>query len=104
MKNHTLIELTKQVENLHGQMAVLRDSLAANTQSTGKNTIATEGITTGLKELASETGGWRSDDKEHHESEDDKDQKKIDKMDALNTTVSELVDSIKALVEFLKKE
>lgn len=91
MKNHTLQELTKQVTELNLQISTLKTELGANTQATGKNTIAVEGITHGLKELAKETGAWREDDKQHHQTEDDKDQKKIEKMDALETAVKNLV-------------
>lgn len=77
LKNHTLIELTKKFEDLNLRIGTLRTALDANTQATGKNTIAVEGITNSLNSLAAETGSWRSDDKTHHEDEGNLDRQKI---------------------------
>lgn len=50
MKNHTLIELTKEINNLNGQITTLKHELAANTQANGHNTLAYESICKILKE------------------------------------------------------
>lgn len=83
LKNHTLIELTKKVEDLNSQLTNLKREVAANTQATGKNTIAVEGITSGLKELARQTGEWRDEDRKHHEEEGKLNKEKIGLMKGL---------------------
>lgn len=85
MKNDTIIEAT------------LKNQLAANAQAIGRNTIAVQKITEGLKQLAKETGEWRKDDKAHHKVENKLDEEKIEKMDSLDK-------SVKELIEFLSKE
>ena len=80
MKNHTLVELTKKVEGLNLQLNTLKNQMAVNTQATGHNTIAVEGITSGLKELAKQTGEWREEDKKHHEEEGKLNKEKIELM------------------------
>ena len=95
MKNHTLIELTKKVGELNGQITVLKNEVAANTQATGHNTHAVEKITGGLKELARETGGWRKDDKEHHKGEAELDDKKIRKGTEIVRVIDKLTDALK---------
>jgi len=92
LKNHTLIELTKEVKTLNRQITTLKNELGANTRATGKNTIAIEGIASEIKELAKETGDWRKDDNKHHKGEENKDNTKIDKMQALEKAVKELVE------------
>lgn len=77
------------------QITTLKNELAANTKATGHNTIAVEGITEGLKELAKETSGWRKDDRAHHEDEGNLDRQKIQKMVDLNHTVKQLVEVLK---------
>lgn len=84
-KNHTLIELTRAIDELNRHLTPLQNQLAANTQSHGKNTIAVEGITEGLKHLAKETGEWRNDDKQHHEEEGKLDKQKVKAMKKLIT-------------------
>ncbi len=96
LKNHTVIEFTKSIENLSVQITTLKNELAANTQAIGFNTTAVEKITGGLKDLAKETGGWRSDDREHHKNEGELDKQKIQKMEDLNKTVKELVKFLKS--------
>ena len=95
LKNHTVIDFTKSVEDFTQRLGTLRTALDANTQATGFNTVAVEGITKGLKELAKQTGDWRTDDKKHHEKEGKLDQEKIDKMEELTQTVKDLVEAIK---------
>lgn len=85
LKNHTIIELTNELNSLNRQITTLKDGLAANTQAVGFNTIAVEGITEGLKELAKETGAWREDDKHHHKEEKNLDEEKVRVMKELKS-------------------
>ncbi len=95
MKNHTLTELTKEVNRLNLQITTLKNESAANTQAIGKNTIAVEAITKGLTQLAAQTGAWRKDDAKHHEKEGKLDAEKIQKMESLETALKELVSVLK---------
>ncbi len=94
LKNHTLIQLAKKVEALDNQMDTLKLELAANTQATEHNTIAVEGITQGLSELAKQTGDWRKDDAEHHQEESELNQQKIQEMLKLEQAVINLADTL----------
>ncbi len=88
-------ELEAAINTLNMQITTLKTELAANTQAIGKNTIAVEGITGELGSLAAETGGWRKDDKNHHEKEGELDQQKIEKIENLTVSVKELIDVLK---------
>jgi len=94
LKNHTLIQLTKKVEHLDNQMTTLKQVLTALTQATRNNTIAVQGITKGLSELAKQTGDWRADDAEHHQEESNLNQQKIQEMLELKQAVINLADAL----------
>jgi len=95
LKNHTLIELTKKVEEVNGRITILKNELAANTQAIGYSTHAVEKITEGLKGLAKETGDWRKDDKGHHEGEAELDEKKIRKGTEIVKAIDKLTSALK---------
>ncbi len=67
----------KKKKNFTVYSSTLRHAIDANTQAQGKNTLAVEEITQGLKDLAKETGDWRKEDKKHHAIEKKKDDKKL---------------------------
>ncbi len=80
----------------------LKRELAANTKVIGDNTLAVEKITVGFEKLASHTGDWRKDDNKHHEKEGKLDKEKIEKMEALETAIKELIDVLKKKNEPIK--
>ncbi len=71
-------ELEAAINTLNMQITTLKNELASNTQALGHTTIALEGITKALINLASETGAWRKDDTKHHEEEGSLDKEKVE--------------------------
>ncbi len=111
MKNHTVIELTKKVEELNSRLANLKLELAANTQAKGHNTHATEKnsemlgkLAMSLITLAKDTDNWRTEDKAHHKGENDLDKQKLEKIEALEKAVKDLVKAVGKAVEGLESK